>query len=104
MLYFLLVYVICTVFGVILMGVESIVAVLIFSAILALGFTWKEMSPTEKRIMLWICIIAFVIALISFVIMLMDSPSSSNSEPWKDLGVSEKEYRDIYNYYDKQYN
>ena len=104
MLYFLLVYAICTVFGVILMGVESIGAVLIFSAILALGFTWKEMRPIEKRIMFWICIIAIVIAFILFIIMLIDSPSSSSSEPWKDLGISKKEYMDIYNYYDNQYN
>ncbi|MBP1569511.1 MAG: hypothetical protein J6A12_03860 [Oscillospiraceae bacterium] len=46
-----------------------------------------------------ILVIAAII--ISFFMAMADGggSSSSSSEPWRDLGVSEREYKQVYNYY-----
>ena len=47
--------------------------------------------------------IILLVIIIIFCFVMCDggnsSYSSSSSEPWKDLGVSEREYKQVYNYY-----
>lgn len=46
-------------------------------------------------------IIAIIVVIIMFFTMCSDGGSSGShrDEPWKDLGVTEREYNQVYNYY-----
>ena len=62
----------------------------------------KEQKQMAKKVLI---IVAVVVVLVVIALALPSSPSSSHSvggpsgEPWRDLGVSKKEYMDVYNYY-----
>ncbi len=53
-------------------------------------------QKTKKRT--WILLIILLAVLLIFAIS-DSSGSSKSSKPWKELGVSEKEYKEVYNYY-----
>ena len=46
-----------------------------------------------------ILVIAIVFVLLVAALGSCNSSSSSRNEPWRDLGVSEREYMQVYNYY-----
>jgi len=46
-----------------------------------------------------IVLIIIVAALLLSLIGSCDSGSSHSNEPWRDLGVSKREYMQVYNYY-----
>ena len=58
-------------------------------------------SASEKKQMTnkLLIIVAVVVFVIFIAMAFASSPSGSSSEPWRELGVSKKEYMDVYNYY-----
>ena len=58
-------------------------------------------SASEKKQMTnkLLIIVAVVVFVIFIAMAFATSPSGSSSEPWRELGVSKKEYMDVYNYY-----
>lgn len=60
------------------------------------GDTANEKKKINGKLLL---IIAGVVFAIFVAMAFADSPSSSSSEPWRELGVTKKEYMDVYNYY-----
>lgn len=44
-------------------------------------------------------IIAVAVFVVFIAFAFANSPSGSSNEPWRELGVSKKEYMDVYNYY-----
>ena len=62
----------------------------------------NEIEQTNNKIKNSIPVIIAAVIIVIFIAIASASSSSSggsSSKPWKDLGVSEKEYMEIYNYY-----
>ncbi len=63
------------------------------------AFAKKENSKKSKSKVSLPLIIAGLIFVIFIVVAFTSSSGSSSSTPWKDLGVSEREYMEVYNYF-----
>ena len=55
-----------------------------------------EKKMLTNKVLVFVAIAVFVIFIAA---AFATSPSGSSNEPWRELGVSKKEYMDIYNYY-----
>ena len=55
-----------------------------------------EKKKLTNKVLVIVAIAVFVIFIAA---AFATSPSGSSNEPWRELGVSKKEYMDIYNYY-----
>ena len=60
-----------------------------------------ESAEQKKNVSGKVLVIAAAAVFVIFVIsaFAIDSTTSHSDEPWRDLGVSEREYMEIYNYY-----
>ena len=60
------------------------------------GESSKEKKQMTNKLLLIVAVVVFMI----FISMAFAVDSSTgHSEPWRDLGVTKKEYMDVYNYY-----
>ena len=60
------------------------------------GESTSEKKQMTNKLLLIIAVVVFVIFIAA---AFATSPSGSSSEPWRELGVTKKEYMDVYNYY-----
>lgn len=56
----------------------------------------NKAKPNSKILLIVVAVIFLVLIVFAFA---SSSNTSNSNKPWKDLGVSEKEYMDVYNYY-----